>query len=73
MVNDSYMDKEFTIKNEIDLINQDIERQEKETIKKQKKQEEREIKTIKEKFSKQFMHVMGSSVCGDMNRRESKQ
>ena len=55
MVNDNYMDKEFTIKNEIDLINQDIERQEKETQKKLKKQEEREIKTIKDKFSKQFM------------------
>lgn len=35
--------------------------------------EEHEIKTIKEKFSKQFIQIVGGSVCGDMTRRESKQ
>lgn len=70
VVNDNYMDKEFKMKKEIDQINQDIERQEKES---QKKKEERELRTIKEKFSKQFIQIVGSSVCGDMTRSDSKQ
>lgn len=49
VINDNYFEQEFKIQKEIDELNQDIEKKEKET---QKKIEDREIKTLKEKFSK---------------------